>query len=473
MKAIFHASESRTSHVATPVPVQGIGNVLVKPSVPLQLLPPALLGGPSALFVYNEAIPTELLDGESKVAFLYGAKVPESAQAAVDHHAVITGRAEDVIQGQLLSWPAVRFRDKLAVADQMHLYDPASLPHEVVIRRAAVSVVLLDGSTVRAYWYYKVVSSTEASRLILPASLQDKNCLPAGADLQDMTERTSLEMLRQIQRMDVHTPLTDRPIATAYVRQGKGQGDREVWLLHGFDSSLMEFRRLLPLIAPSYSVLALDLLGFGFTDRTAYPHFSPETIKMHLYSLWKQHGSKPVVLCGASMGGAAAIDFALSYPDAVSHLVLLDSAGFAAAPDISKIMFPPLDRMATSFLASRAVRSSVSRQSYFDPKWANADADKCASLHLACPRWSEGLISFTKSGGYNQAYLQKEKISQVSAPTLILWGRQDKILGTKDAELFKQAISGSRLVWMENCGHVPHLEQPHLTAEAIIDFVRK
>jgi pimeloyl-ACP methyl ester carboxylesterase len=53
----------------------------------------------------------------------------------------------------------------------------------------------------------------------------------------------------------------------------------------------------------------------------------------------------------------------------------------------------------------------------------------------------------------------------ISQSALILWGRQDKILGVKDADRFQKLLPQSKLVWIENCGHVPHLEQPQVTAE--------
>jgi len=52
-----------------------------------------------------------------------------------------------------------------------------------------------------------------------------------------------------------------------------------------------------------------------------------------------------------------------------------------------------------------------------------------------------------------------------------LWGEDDRILGTKDAEKFQQAILQSKLAWIKDCGHVPHLEQPQIAAEHILNFI--
>ena len=130
-------------------------------------------------------------------------------------------------------------------------------------------------------------------------------------------------------------------------------------------------------------------------------------------------------------------------------------------------MFPPLDYLATEFLRNSRVRGSISNASYYDKSFNNPDARLCASLHLDSPGWSQALISFTKSGGYH-SFL--DKLSAIKPPTLILWGKNDQILGTKDAKKFQQSIDNSKLVWIENCGHVPHLEKSQTTAQEILDF---
>lgn len=280
-----------------------------------------------------------------------------------------------------------------------------------------------------------------------------------------LTEATSIALAQSIERIDIPTPLCASPIPTAYTRTGFG--GIPILLLHGFDSSVFEFRRLLPLLAAAHETWSVDLLGFGFTDRPADSPFTPAAIKIHLYHFWKTLIARPMILVGASMGGAAAIDFALTYPDAVEKLVLIDSAGFAQGPAIARFLFPPLGELATSFLRSPRVRRNVSLQAYYDSSFVSLDALLCGALHLKCPHWQHALISFTKSGGYN---FLADKIAALGQPTLILWGDSDKILGIQDAAKFQHAIAHSKLIWAKHCGHVPHLEKPQFTAEQILAF---
>jgi pimeloyl-ACP methyl ester carboxylesterase len=295
----------------------------------------------------------------------------------------------------------------------------------------------------------------------MPASFLPKS-------IAQLTESTSIALAQSIQQEAITTPLTSGQIDTTYVHQGSGK--TPILLIHGFDSSVFEFRRLLPLLAEKNETWAVDLLGFGFTERAAGFPFSATAIGSHLYYFWKTLISQPVILIGASMGGAAAIDFTLNHPEAVKKLVLIDSAGFAITSNKGKFLIPPLGYLATSFLRNPKIRKKISVNAYFDETLASVDAQTCAALHLEMPNWNQALIAFTKSGGYRGF---GENLSQIQQQTLILWGKQDRILGIADAAKFESAIANSQLIWIPDCGHVPHLEKPQITAQHILDFLAK
>ncbi len=317
------------------------------------------------------------------------------------------------------------------------------------------------------------VSAAESTSDSAPApEMTSALTLPLAA--AQLTEATSIALAQAIQFEAIPTPLHPDPVITAYATAGTRTEAPPLLLLHGFDSSQLEFRRLLPLLAEGSGqqreVWLVDLLGFGFSDRgfrdrpTPIP-LNPDTIKTHLHAFWQQKIGRPVVLVGASMGGAAAIDFALTYPECVDRLVLLDSAGYQNGPVIGKFLFPPVDQWAVEFLRRSDVRRKISLNAYFaGDRLVTPDAELCARLHLEMPDWDRGLKAFTKSGGYPKL---RSRLSQLRAETLLIWGRQDRILGTKDAVPFSRAIPQGRLVWIENCGHVPHLEQPEAVVRAI------
>ncbi|MEM6446732.1 MAG: alpha/beta hydrolase [Cyanobacteria bacterium P01_D01_bin.123] len=257
-------------------------------------------------------------------------------------------------------------------------------------------------------------------------------------------------------------------IPTGFVRQGEGRAP--IVLLHGFDSSAIEFRRLLPLLARERKTWAIDLLGFGFTNRDRAPGFGPNWICRHLHDVWQSWIGTPVILVGTSMGGSAALDFTLNHPECVEKLILMNSTGLVSgAPAIARWLFPPLDYWAAEFLRWPKLRQSVSERSYVDESLATEDALLCGSLHTTQPGWHRSIGAFTKAGGYGSV---RDRLSDIRPPTLILWGKRDRILNPEDANIFHQAIPNSQLTWLDDCGHVRHLERPETVAGCILEFAR-
>lgn len=280
--------------------------------------------------------------------------------------------------------------------------------------------------------------------------------------VRSLSEAPSIALCEQMQQVPVTMPWGT--VLTNTVRSG--EGGPPLVLLHGFDSSLLEYRRLVPLLAQRHTTWALDLWGFGFTARSPQQRYSPAQIKLHLAHFWQQYVRQPMILVGASMGGAVALDFVLTYPEAVAQLVLIDSAGLTSQPLSGKVMFPPLDRLATKFLGDPRVRRKITATAYHDPQFVTEDACLCGSLHVSCDHWSEALIAFTKSGGYGSF---RDRLGEITTPTTLIWGKQDRILGTKGAGQFQKGIPHSQLHWIDACGHVPHAEQPEATAAAIYE----
>ena len=286
------------------------------------------------------------------------------------------------------------------------------------------------------------------------------NFLPQSVNL--LTEPSAIALAKKLQRRSISTAY--QPVDTAYIREGNNAPP--ILLLHGFDSSVLEFRRLVPLLSSQHETWAMDLLGFGFTKRYLDIAYNPFSIRTHLYCFWKTLINHPVILVGASMGGATAIDFTLTHPEAVHKLVLINSVGFTGSFPLAQFLSPPFDAFAVEFWRQRRVQSLFWGHTLNLLDSSSIDAIRCAALPAEMPGWDNAIASFMKSGGY---FDLAPKIPRVNKPTLILWGERDDVLGTADADRFRQAIAHSRLVWL-NAGHVPQWEIPQTVAAAILRF---
>ena len=288
--------------------------------------------------------------------------------------------------------------------------------------------------------------------------------LPQEVNL--LSNNDSIYLAQRIKRYPVLTPLSPQAIATAYIKQGNTSPT--ILLLHGFDSSILEFRRLIPLLATKYQTWAIDLFGFGFTARLPNLSYNPQTIREHLYYFWLNLINRPLILVGASMGGATAIDFTLNHPEAVQRLVLINSVGYSGSFPVGKLLFEPIDKIAVEFWRQRRIQSLFWGKNLGLLNSDLEDVLRCAILPSLMPGWEGAIGNFTRSGGYE---LLKRDIALVDRPTLILWGEKDDVLGTEVAYKFKKAIANSQLVWLSEVGHTPQWERPQLVAKKIMNFI--
>jgi len=242
-------------------------------------------------------------------------------------------------------------------------------------------------------------------------------------------------------------------------------------LIHGFDSSCLEFRRLGPeLAALGISTYAVDLLGWGFTQLEGINDFSADAKIEALKSFWKTVGNDaPVCIGGASLGGASAIEFASAPSSPAKAAIMIDAQGFTDGIGPPSLLPPFLARLGVKVLKSEGLRESANQMSYFDKEqFATDDALKVGRIHCLQEGWEDAQLSFIKSGGFYPS----KKVKEVTQKTLVLWGREDGILdGKENVPLFMENLPDAELRWIEECGHVPHLEQSKTTAAIIKEFL--
>jgi pimeloyl-ACP methyl ester carboxylesterase len=252
---------------------------------------------------------------------------------------------------------------------------------------------------------------------------------------------------------------------------GSAKKKAPIVMLHGFDSSCLEYRRLAPLLAEGgdRDVIIPDLLGWGFTRPPAdILTYGPEAKMEHLRAFIRQVcGNGPVVVVGASLGGALAVLLAAQTPQMVEKVVLIDAQGFIDGKGPSNLPVP-LARLGVNVLKSSPLRMFANILAYSDKKFATLDAMRVGKLHCYTQCWEDASINFLLSGGFSPS----SWVDKVTQQTLLLWGRNDEILEPKTADKFVETMPRCTLKWVEDCGHVPHLEKPELTAETVLEFLK-
>tara|TARA_Y100001933_G_scaffold251924_1_gene290253 strand:+ start:3086 stop:3973 length:888 start_codon:yes stop_codon:yes gene_type:complete len=241
-----------------------------------------------------------------------------------------------------------------------------------------------------------------------------------------------------------------------------GSGD-PILFLHGFDSSLLEFRRIYPYLKNNFQLIIPDLLGFGFSPRIFNNQYNPENIILNLIDLIKELNiTKKIKIVGASMGGSAALQLSKEIANNIDKIILLSPAGlFEDSRSIPK----PFNQIGAAFLGLPLVRRNLCRQAFAYPdKSVGIQEEQIASIHLGCDGWRNSLASFASSGGFGGSYKYLQNI-----PIKTVCGLNDRILGKNEINNLKKN-KGLNFLGLENCGHLPHLDLPELTSKIIFDY---
>jgi len=241
---------------------------------------------------------------------------------------------------------------------------------------------------------------------------------------------------------------------------GEGQ---PILLLHGFDSSFLEFRRIYESLKRNFQVIIPDLLGFGFSPRCATNEYNPSKIISNLVDILEALKIKNnLKIIGASMGGATSLKLSYEIPHSIEKIMLLSPAGLFGEP--MKIPFP-LNQIGASFLGLPQVRKSLCRQAFAYPdKSVGKMEEQIASVHLGCKGWRNSLASFAKSGGFAGTHKYIQNI-----PIKTICGESDRILGKKEIKNIKN-VEKLNFVGLKNCGHLPHVDLPALSSKIIHDY---
>lgn len=253
---------------------------------------------------------------------------------------------------------------------------------------------------------------------------------------------------------------------------GPREDPEPLLLLHGTSASLHTWEGWVDALSDSERVITVDLPGFGLTGPNPSGDYSAAAYTGFVVALLDALELRSVVVAGNSLGGNIAWELALAAPERVSRLILVDAAGYPRERSVEPIGFrvartPGLRRVADVILPRSIVEKSV-RSVYGDPSRVTPElVDRYFELtlregnrHALAARLSQW------SGGEDSA-----RISQVTQPTLILWGDKDQLIPPEHGERFHRDIAGSVLVSFPGLGHVPQEEDPATSVAAVQRFL--
>jgi len=278
-------------------------------------------------------------------------------------------------------------------------------------------------------------------------------------------------------------------------------GGPAVLLVHGFGASTDHWRYNIPVLAKTYEVHAIDLLGFGRSAKPSELEYGGELWKEQVVAYVKERIKRPTVIVGNSLGGYAALAAGAALEADSAGVVLLNAAGyfsdekFVTKPKnlsgklrqmigmglsrdllVKWLVYPLIQRLIFENLRRPGVIKSTLQQVYIDP--TNVDDDLIESIRR--PSLDPGAFQVFQKVFQARGLKGKpidELFQDLQAPLLLLWGDSDPWLRNAKAKqdkfrFFAKEASVEVKEVLLNAGHCPHDEIPDQVNQEMLTWLK-
>jgi pimeloyl-ACP methyl ester carboxylesterase len=268
---------------------------------------------------------------------------------------------------------------------------------------------------------------------------------------------------------NVDTHFEDRhPVASG---DAPGTGS-PILLVHGILVSAREWDDVTPLLARRHRVIAPDLPGFGRSGKPADFPYGRVGYCDHLVALLDALGLEKVTVVGHSMGGGIAAELAARSPERVDKLVLLDAHCYPLDLDLKARLplIPVLGRIIFTKLYGRSLFRDYFKKDVWNgagpPTWDRVDRFYDEFSPPEAREAAYRVLCATVDVAPLAALLPS-----VKAPTLVLWGEDDRLIPPRLGERLSRAIPGARLELIRGACHAVNEQFPEQVADRILAFV--
>jgi pimeloyl-ACP methyl ester carboxylesterase len=267
---------------------------------------------------------------------------------------------------------------------------------------------------------------------------------------------------------------SDAPVKLYYRDEGSG---KPLLLIHGFGASTFTWRHVAPALAETHRVIAVDLKGFGQSDKPFDARYSIYDQAELLAELIESKDLRDLTLIGHSFGGGVALLLALEEKQRlagrISRLVLLDSIAY---PQNIPVFFRMLDVPLVSQLGVRMVPPAVQTRvalkiAYFDDSKITPEEVEAYAAPLKTAAGKHAIIHSARQIVPEDIATLSERYKTIELPTLIMWCDHDRIVPLEVGLKLRRTLPNSKLRLVEDCGHMPQEEQPDSTLRLLQEFL--
>jgi pimeloyl-ACP methyl ester carboxylesterase len=245
-------------------------------------------------------------------------------------------------------------------------------------------------------------------------------------------------------------------------------------LIHGYSASTFTWKSVAPLLAEAgFRVLAVDLIGFGYSEKPSWFDYSIVSQARMLARLMDRLGIGTAAVGGNSYGGAIAATLALDYPERVEKLLLVGAVSnddVLKHPLLRTARVPVVGELITPFLVDsrQFVRyrqyNSMAENSHYLINSARVEAVRTP---LAAADGHNSLLATVRHWSAKRIEHDAHLIEQ---PTLLVWGDSDAVIPIENGRRLHSLIPDSRFIVFKDCGHIPQEEFPQDFVNVVCDF---
>jgi len=238
-------------------------------------------------------------------------------------------------------------------------------------------------------------------------------------------------------------------------------------LIHGFGNNLHSWRSITPLLSEHYNIFALDLLGFGLSDKPTDYDYSNVNQAKTVGEFADALKLDSFIVGGHSLGGAIGLHVAMNNKKTKGLILFNPGIINTGVPEFARYinLIFPFARISAKQFANREFREQFLKRSYYNPSIVNEQVMDEIMMGSKTEDYLQGTSSML--GKFYDAN-EAELMNQVNTPTLIVFGIEDRNKSMEEALQLKTGFKNSKLQLIQDAGHYVHEESPALVSGSII-----
>ncbi len=303
---------------------------------------------------------------------------------------------------------------------------------------------------------------------LLALSLSSCAVMPHGDGASRYKDKPFVE--RTYPAQEQYMPIRDFKVC--YVEEGEG---RTLLILPGLSLGAHNWRFNWRRYAEKFHVVLLDFPGYGKSDAPD-AEYSIDFFKDVVLEFMRKKGIERAALLGHSLGGQVGIVLAAEHPEKVDALILETATGvrprFGVFEDWAIRLYITADRFA--FLPEQKLRE-YTEMNFYAPVPAQEELVEYQLSYRA--HYGDTALFKARNEAFTRGAVHiiltdvRPQVPKIQAPTLVMWGRNDRLDNVSNAYWLYRMIPKAQLYIIESCGHMPHLEKPALYDFAVTRFL--